>query len=75
MRQCCQFYVDGQWVDPAEPAGLLGGDPPRPASPRLRSPNIRDVENPATEQVAGKVALGSAADVDSAVTAARRAFA
>ncbi|MBV8964857.1 MAG: aldehyde dehydrogenase family protein [Mycobacteriaceae bacterium] len=34
-----------------------------------------DVENPATEQVTGKIALGSAADVDNAVKAARRAFA
>ncbi|CAJ1503734.1 aldehyde dehydrogenase family protein [[Mycobacterium] kokjensenii] len=34
-----------------------------------------DVENPATEQVAGKIALGSAADVDAAVAAARAAFA
>ena len=33
-----------------------------------------DVVNPATEQVAGKVALGSAADVDRAVAAARAAF-
>jgi aldehyde dehydrogenase (NAD+) len=33
-----------------------------------------DVENPATEQVAGKIALGSAADVDKAVKAARKAF-
>ncbi|MFD1814652.1 aldehyde dehydrogenase family protein [Rhodococcus gannanensis] len=33
-----------------------------------------DVVNPATEQVAGRVALGSAADVDRAVAAARRAF-
>ena len=33
-----------------------------------------DVENPATEQVAGKIAVGSAADVDKAVKAARRAF-
>jgi aldehyde dehydrogenase (NAD+) len=33
-----------------------------------------DVENPATEQVAGRIALGSAADVDKAVAAARRAF-
>src|ERR1700757_4342002 len=38
-------------------------------------PNAFDVENPATEQVSGKIALGSAADVDMAVTAARRAFA
>ena len=33
-----------------------------------------DVENPATEQVAGRIALGSAADVDKAVKAARKAF-
>jgi len=31
--------------------------------------------NPATEQVSGKIALGSAADVDRAVKAARKAFA
>jgi aldehyde dehydrogenase (NAD+) len=34
-----------------------------------------DVVNPATEKVAGKIALASAADVDKAVKAARRAFA
>lgn len=33
-----------------------------------------DVVNPATEQVCGKVATGSAADVDRAVAAARKAF-
>jgi aldehyde dehydrogenase (NAD+) len=38
-------------------------------------PNIRDVENPATERVCGKVAFGTAADVDNAVAAARQAFA
>ncbi|GAB1815109.1 aldehyde dehydrogenase family protein [Mycobacterium sp. MUNTM1] len=38
-------------------------------------PNAFDVENPATEQVSGKISLGSAADVDVAVNAARRAFA
>ena len=38
-------------------------------------PNTFDVENPATEQVSGKISLGSAADVDVAVKAARRAFA
>ncbi len=37
--------------------------------------NTFDVENPATEQVSGKISLGSAADVDVAVRAARRAFA
>jgi aldehyde dehydrogenase (NAD+) len=34
-----------------------------------------DVINPANEQVSGKIALGSAADVDRAVKAARKAFA
>lgn len=33
-----------------------------------------DVENPATEDVSGRIALGGAADVDRAVLAARRAF-
>ncbi|MCV7234580.1 aldehyde dehydrogenase family protein [Mycobacterium branderi] len=56
MRQYLKLYIDGQWVDPAEPKTL-------------------GVENPATEQVCGRVALGSAADVDRAVAAARRAFA
>ena len=37
-------------------------------------PRIVDVENPATEKVAGRIALGSAADVDKAVKAAREAF-
>ena len=40
-----------------------------PASPRRI-----DVINPATEAVAGHISLGSAADVDRAVTAARTAF-
>ena len=33
-----------------------------------------DVINPANEEVCGKIALGSAADVDAAVLAARKAF-
>ncbi|SPM39288.1 Acyl-CoA reductase or other NAD-dependent aldehyde dehydrogenase [Mycobacterium numidiamassiliense] len=37
-------------------------------------PNVFEVENPATEQVSGKISLGSADDVDVAVKAARRAF-
>jgi aldehyde dehydrogenase (NAD+) len=36
--------------------------------------NLHDVINPATEQVAGQVSLGSSADVDRAVAAGRRAF-
>jgi aldehyde dehydrogenase (NAD+) len=37
-------------------------------------PKTLDVDNPATEQVSGKISLGSAADVDKAVDAARKAF-
>jgi aldehyde dehydrogenase (NAD+) len=39
------------------------------------TPKTLDVENPATEQVAGKISIGSAADVDKAAKAARKAFA
>ena len=35
----------------------------------------REIVNPATEQVSGKIAYGSGADVDKAVKAARKAFA
>ena len=38
------------------------------------SPKTLDVINPATEKACGRISLGSAADVDRAVTAARRAF-
>lgn len=55
MREYLEFYIGGQW---AEPAGN----------------RTFDVINPATEEVAGKVAAGSAADVDAAVAAARAAF-
>jgi aldehyde dehydrogenase (NAD+) len=56
MREYFQFYIGGEWVDPAE--GL----------------NTHVVINPATEDVAGWIALGSAQDVDRAVKAARAAF-
>ncbi len=55
-----QFYIDGAWVDPIRVA---------PATPR-----DCPVINPATEGQIGTISLGSAADVDRAVTAARRAF-
>ncbi|MDO0975479.1 aldehyde dehydrogenase family protein [Mycolicibacterium frederiksbergense] len=55
MREYLQFFIDGAWVDPEQPATL-------------------DVDNPRTEQVSGRIALGSAADVDKAVRAARAAF-
>jgi aldehyde dehydrogenase (NAD+) len=38
-------------------------------------PNTLDVDNPTTEQVSGKISLGSDADVDKAVRAARKASA
>jgi aldehyde dehydrogenase (NAD+) len=38
-------------------------------------PKTLDVDNPTTEQVSGKIAIGGAADVDKAVKAARKAFA
>ena len=37
-------------------------------------PKTLDVINPATEESAGRISIGSAADVDKAVAAARRAF-
>jgi aldehyde dehydrogenase (NAD+) len=37
-------------------------------------PNTLDVDNPTTEQVSGRISIGSSADVDVAVQAARRAF-
>jgi aldehyde dehydrogenase (NAD+) len=47
----------------------IGGQWVDPASPHLF-----DVVNPATEDVAGQISLGSGADVDRAVQAARQAF-
>ncbi|NIV18845.1 MAG: aldehyde dehydrogenase family protein [Woeseiaceae bacterium] len=38
------------------------------------TPNPFDVINPATEEVCGRISLGTAADVDRAVAAARKAF-
>jgi len=38
------------------------------------TPKTMDVINPATEEVVGRISLGSAADVDKAVAAARTAF-
>ena len=38
------------------------------------APAFRDVINPATEEAAGRIAMGAAADVERAVAAARAAF-
>lgn len=56
MKTYEQFYINGEWVDPAEGSTSM------------------DVLNPATEEVIGKIAMGSAADVDRAVIAAKDAF-
>ncbi len=55
MRDYMQFYINGEWVDPATPRSL-------------------DVIDPATEEVAGHISLGSDADIDNAVNAAANAF-
>ena len=55
MQDHLQFYIDGQWVNPATPRSL-------------------DVINPSNEQAIARISMGSAADVDKAVEAARRAF-
>ncbi|MFW0796690.1 aldehyde dehydrogenase family protein [Gordonia sp. CPCC 205515] len=56
MREYLKFYIDGEWVEPAQSTTMT-------------------VVNPATEEVAGTVAVGSVGDVDRAVAAARKAFA
>ena len=56
MKSCKQFYINGEWVDPAE------------------GTNSFEVINPANEEVIGEIALGSATDVDNAVSAAQEAF-
>ena len=50
-----QFYINGQWVDPA-------------------TANDFDVIDPATEEACAVISLGSQADTDAAVAAARAAF-
>ncbi len=55
MQERTQFYINGEWVDPAEPRTI-------------------EVINPATEEPIGRIGMGSAADVDKAVQAARAAF-
>ncbi len=55
MKDCRQFYIDGQWVHPAKAHDFT-------------------VINPATEEAIATISLGSGADVDRAVAAAKRAF-
>lgn len=51
-----QFYINGEWVDPAQPNDL-------------------DVINPSNEEVCATISLGSEADTNAAVAAAKAAFA
>lgn len=55
MHEYKQFYINGEWIDPAAPHDF-------------------DVIDPATEEVCGVISLGSEADVDKAVAAAKAAF-
>jgi aldehyde dehydrogenase (NAD+) len=55
MQNYLKFYINGEWVDPVEPA-------------------VNDVINPATEKPFAQISMGSPADIDRAVTAARTAF-
>ncbi|QCI68589.1 aldehyde dehydrogenase family protein [Phreatobacter stygius] len=55
MQNATLFYIDGRWIEPAEPRRI-------------------PVVNPSTELAFADVSIGSSADVDRAVAAARRAF-
>ncbi|WP_422025662.1 aldehyde dehydrogenase family protein [Pyruvatibacter mobilis] len=55
MKEALQFYINGQWVDPATPKTL-------------------EVVNPATEEPCATISMGSEADLDKAVAAAKAAF-
>jgi aldehyde dehydrogenase (NAD+) len=55
MKDCLDFYINGEWTKPAQP-------------------NPLEVLNPATDEVIGHISLGSKADVDRAVAAAKKAF-
>lgn len=55
VKEALQFYINGEWVDPATPKTL-------------------EVINPATEEPCGTISMGSEADVDKAVAAAKAAF-
>ncbi|NQY63948.1 MAG: aldehyde dehydrogenase family protein [Alteromonadaceae bacterium] len=55
MKQCHQFYINGQWITPSKS-------------------KMMDIINPANEKVVGQVALGTALDVDLAVSAAKQAL-
>lgn len=55
MKDCRNFYIDGNWAVPEKAQDL-------------------DIINPANEEPIATISLGSTADVDSAVAAARNAW-
>src|SRR5215469_14579901 len=55
MKDCRQFYIAGQWVNPT-------------------STHDFQAINPATEEPTATISLGTGADVDKAVGAAKKAF-
>ena len=56
MGSLQQFYINGEWVNPADGA------------------SSHTVINPATENPLGELAMGGAADIDAAISAAAAAF-
>ncbi|MGJ3255507.1 MAG: aldehyde dehydrogenase family protein [Alcanivorax sp.] len=56
MGSLQQFYINGEWVNPADGA------------------SSHTVINPATESPLGELAMGGAADIDAAISAAATAF-
>ena len=56
MGSLQQFYINGEWVNPADGA------------------SSHTVINPATESPLGELAMGGAADIDAAISAAAAAF-
>jgi len=59
MRDCREFYIDGEWVHPILPFTVE---------------NLHHVINPATEEAIATISLGAGSDVDKAVAAAKKAF-
>ncbi len=55
MKDCRQFYINGEWVSPTKACDYT-------------------VVNPANEEPIAIISLGSAADVDKAISAAKQAF-
>ncbi|WP_322033739.1 aldehyde dehydrogenase family protein [Paraburkholderia sp. J76] len=63
MKTLNRFYIDGQWVEPA-----------RQGTPSASPAAAFEIVDPATEACIGTLAMGSEADADRAIAAARAAF-